>query len=403
MNAIIQQSHAHGTAAAPPSKSYAHRMMICAALANGKSILTGIEESEDVLATLDCLRALGASVQKDGTAYTVLGACEGEPPSCVFPCRESGSTLRFFLPIALLRAEEVTFCGSARLIERGISVYEEVLPQKGITFTKQAGAITARGRLTAGDYTLRGDVSSQFLSGLAFALPLLDGDSTLRILPPFESRAYFDMTIEVLSRFGIRIEERDRYTYRIEGGQSYQAHDETVEGDWSSAAFLFALSTLGEDVTVTGLNPSSLQGDRVCLSYLAHLQKGCPTLDLSNCPDLAPILFAVAAECNGAQFSGTARLKIKESDRATVMARELAKFGARVTVNENSVIVEKAPLHAPTEVLCGHNDHRIVMALSVLASRYGAVITDAQAVSKSYPDFFKVLQALGVEVTYASE
>ncbi len=400
MNVFIPKSHARGTANAPPSKSYAHRMMICAALADGESVLSGIEESEDVLATLDCLRALGATVKKDGASLTVLGVGASRPSHPVFPCRESGSTLRFLLPIALLYAQEVTFCGSARLMERGISVYEETLSQKGITFTKNSTSITARGRLTAGEYLLPGDVSSQFLSGLAFALPLLDGDSTLRILPPFESRAYFDLTLDALGRFGISVEKEDAFTYRIRGNQSYLAHAEAVEGDWSNAAFLFALSTLGDAVTVAGLNPNSLQGDRVCLSHLARLQNGCPSLDLSECPDLAPILFAVAAECHGAHFSGTARLKIKESDRATVMARELAKFGAKVTVNENSVEIEKAPLHAPAEVLCGHNDHRIVMALSVLASRYGAVITDAQAVAKSYPDFFETLQALGVEVKY---
>ncbi len=398
MNAVFSPCHLQGTVCAPPSKSYAHRMLICAGLCTDESRIYGIEESQDILATIDCLRAMGASVRSQGDTYCVRGADLSSLQNALFPCRESGSTLRFFLPLALLSGARVRFSGSERLLERGISVYEEVLTPKGISFTKENGMIEATGRLCAGEYTLRGDVSSQFLSGLLFALPLCDGDSTLRVLPPFESRAYVDLTLDAMAQCKVEV-KRQGDTFFVKGNQRYRAQDKKVEGDWSNAAFLYALQTLGHDIEVTNLKESSLQGDRVCRDYLASLQAGNAQLDLANCPDLAPILFAIAAAQNGAHFHGTSRLSLKESDRANAMAQELAKFGAKVTVKENDVFIEKAPLHPPTEILCGHNDHRIVMALSVLATRYGGKITDAQAVNKSYPAFFAVLQKIGAEVS----
>jgi 3-phosphoshikimate 1-carboxyvinyltransferase len=398
MNAIFSPCRLQGTIPAPPSKSYAHRMLICAALAQGESRIFGIEESQDILATLDCIRALGASAQSQNDAYCVRGADAKAAQSALYPCHESGSTLRFFLPIALLCGKRVRFSGSERLLQRGISLYKEVLSQKGITFSEKDGAIEARGRLTSGEYTLRGNVSSQFLSGLLFALPLCDGDSVLRVLPPFESRAYVDLTLDAMAQFGVTV-EREGDLFRIRGNQSYTSRDVQVEGDWSNAAFLYALQCCGHEIEVTNLNDASLQGDRVCYDYLLRLQAGFAELDVANCPDLAPILFAMAAAQNGAHFYGTSRLSLKESDRANAMAQELAKFGAKITVNENDVFIEAARLHTPTQVLCGHNDHRIVMALCVLATRYGGEITDAQAVAKSYPSFFQVIARAGAEVS----
>ncbi|MCQ2449031.1 MAG: 3-phosphoshikimate 1-carboxyvinyltransferase [Clostridia bacterium] len=399
MNVNIKPGRLSGCIAAPPSKSYAHRLMIAAALANGESRVSGIAESQDMLATLDCIRALGVSYQV--SADTVTFAGKGEESDAVFPCRESGSTLRFMLPIALLSGRTVVFTGAERLIERGIGVYEDLFSARNITFQKSQTAITISGKLSAGEYALPGDVSSQFVSGLLFALPLCAGDSTIRVLPPVESRPYIDITLDVLRRFGIEVTEEQKNVFFIRGGQQYRAQNVSVEGDWSNAAALLAFNNLGGNVQVTGLEPVSRQGDRVCVSLLSRLEKEKkPEIDLSDCPDLAPVLFAVAAATGGADFVGTRRLRIKESDRAGVMAEELLKFGIKTVVEENSVRIMSGKLQTPTERLSSHNDHRVVMALTLLCSITGGVIDGAQAVSKSFPDYFECLTQLGLEVCY---
>ena len=241
----------------------------------------------------------------------------------------------------------------------------------------------------------RGDVSSQFVTGSLLALPLLPEDSTLRVLPPVESRPYIDITLDIMASFGVTVMERERNFFYIPGGQRYGSRCAAVEGDWSNAAFLLAL---GGGVRVSGLRPDSLQGDRVCREMLRRLERPGAVLDLSACPDLGPVLFAAAAQRCGAVFTGTRRLRIKESDRAAAMAQELAKFGAQVTVEEDRVTVLPCPLHAPNEELEGHNDHRIVMAMAVLCASLGGTIRGAEAVNKSYPDFFRTLWALGLRM-----
>ena len=284
-------------------------------------------------------------------------------------------------------------------MERGIGVYEEILPPKGISVEKTASTIALRGSLTAGTYTLRGDVSSQFVSGLLLALPLLAGDSTVCVLPPVESRPYIDITRDVMASFGVYVEEERENRFHIPGGQRYGSRAAAVEGDWSNAAFLMAL---GDGVEVTGLRDNSLQGDRVCREMLRRLREPGAVLDLAPCPDLGPILFAAAARGHGAVFTGTRRLRIKESDRVAAMAQELAKFGVRVQAEENRVTVLPGGITAPTEELDGHNDHRIVMALSVLAASAGGTISGAEAVNKSYPDFFDALRTLGLTIEIRS-
>lgn len=399
MRAELARGTAHGTVSAPPSKSYAHRMMICAALAHGCSRLDGIGSGEDVLATLDCIAAMGVRACRDGERLTVEGGVPQFDEATVFPCRESGSTLRFFIPLSVALGNGAVFTGSTRLLERGIGVYEDVFAQKGISVTQTAQNITVSGRLTAGTFTLAGNVSSQFISGLLFALPLLDGDSCLRILPPVESKRYIDMTVAVLSDFGVTVTETAEHTFWIPGNQRYQPRSLSVEGDWSNAAFLHALNALSGKVEVRGLRADSLQGDACCLSLLSRLDEPQPpVIELSDCPDLGPLLFAMAAAKQGAVFTGTARLRIKESDRGGAMAQELAKFGIAADVEENRVVVHGGTLRTPRQSLDGHNDHRIVMALSVLATLTGAVIDGAEAVRKSYPDFFNDLKHLGLEV-----
>lgn len=397
MRVSIRPGRAHGTLAAPPSKSMAHRLLLCAALAGGVSTVRGVAQSEDVCATLDCIRALGAEWSCAGDTVTVRGGLH--PAALPFPCRESGSTLRFFIPAALLSGGTAVFTGTPRLMERGVGVYEAVFAEKGISVRREPDRLTLQGRLTAGVYVLPGNVSSQFISGLLFALPLLGADSELALLPPVESRPYLALTRAAQQQFGVEAELRGEDRIFIPGGQRYHAAQTAVEGDWSNAAALFALNALGGAVEVTGLDAQSLQGDRACIPLLAALDRPGAVLELSACPDLAPVLFAVAAAKHGARFTGTRRLRIKESDRAQAMAQELEKFGIRTCVEENAVTVYPGTPAAPVVPLDSHNDHRIVMALALLCTLTGGEITNAEAVRKSYPAFFDDLRRLGLEVT----
>ena len=399
MTVTVQPGKASGTITAPPSKSFAHRMILCAALADGVSYVHGVSMSEDILATLDCVAALGVHYTFKGDTLEIHG---GIHPSKhpLFPCRESGSTLRFFIPVSLLCSDTVTFHGTERLMERGIGVYETLFSARGISCKKSETEIQIEGNLTAGTYTLPGNVSSQYVSGLLFALPLLGKDCTVQVIPPVESRPYIDITIAAMRTFGVEVTEPTPNTFFIRGAQNYQNQDVSVEGDWSNAAFLFALKELGGDVTVTGLNHNSIQGDKACLRLFQNLNEINAVSDISDCPDLAPVLFALAAVRGDRQFTGTKRLKIKECDRGEAMALELAKFGVSCELSDNAIRICGGAFQPPKETLCGHNDHRIVMALTILASLVGGTITDAQAVRKSYPNFFDDMCSLGLEVQY---
>lgn len=399
MKVTIKKGTARGRITAPPSKSVAHRMLNCAALAEGESVVRGVAMSEDVRATLDCVRSLGASCAVDGDTVRICG-CGGRVRGGTFHCRESGSTLRFFIPIACLSGEDSVFTGTERLISRGIGVYEDVLGSRGVRFDTKKTEIGVHGSISAGEYEVYGGVSSQFISGLMFALSALDGESAIRVKPPFESRSYVMITVDAMRKFGAHVDVISDDVFAIHGG-GYRATDVTVEGDWSNAAFTLALDELGGDVEVLGLDPESTQGDRVIAELFHRLRAGYAEIDLSDCPDTAPILFAMAAAFgNGARFTGTRRLRIKESDRAAVMAEELAKFGVRVTVLDDEVTVAGGGISAPQEILCGHGDHRIVMSMSVLCSLTGGVIEGAEAITKSYPNFFDDLSSLGLEIEY---
>lgn len=399
MKVTIAKGIARGTVAAPPSKSYAHRALICAALANGRSTVRGIgtDPGEDVLATLDCVRSLGAKTEiADGTVFVTGGAGS---PSDFFPCRESGSTLRFFLPPALLRETPCRFSGSERLMERPQDVYEEICRKQGLKFAHRVCEIEVCGPLRPGVFRARGDLSSQFFSGLMFALPLLPEQSRVEILPPFASRPYVQITADLLARFGVRVDMPDPLSLVIPGGQTYRPADLAVEGDWSNAAFLEALDLLGGKVKVTGLDEGSAQGDRVYRSFFADLAAGHPTLNVSDCPDLAPVLMALGGALHGVTLTGTSRLRVKESDRGAAMAEELAKCGIRTDLSEDSLTVHGGTLRAPEEPLNGHNDHRVVMACATLLTRTGGEIAGAGAVRKSFPGYFQTLSQLGIEVT----
>lgn len=398
MKIEIKPSTLCGEIIAPPSKSIAHRFLICGALSRGECRINGVSESEDMKATIGCLSSLGANVQREGDTVTIF--CGLNPKKEVtLDCIESGSTLRFMIPVALASgAEKITFKGSERLIARGVEVYEEVLADKGVRIEKGKNEIVVSGMLESGNYVLRGDVSSQYVTGLMLSLATLNSDSTIEILPPVESRPYIDMTIAVLEKFGVKIEETEKNKFFVKGGQRFASGAYDVEGDWSNGAILFALNDFGSNVAVSGLDENSVQGDKVCVEIFRALEKGNATIDLSDCPDLAPIAFVVAAEKNGATFTGTERLKIKESDRAAVMAEELAKFGARVDVVDDYAVVHKAELHASSKEIRSHNDHRIAMSLAVLMTKYGGVLDGAEAVKKSFPDFFDVMKRAGAKV-----
>ena len=398
MNVRIYPSLARGSVSAPPSKSMAHRALICAALSSGVSRICGVSDCEDVSATLDCLRALGAECKIENDTVTIQGIDFTQTPNTTLPCRESGSTMRFMLPLCLLSGKEATLVGAPSLLRRPMKVYQNLCAKHDLFFEQTEQGITVKGPLSAGEYTLPGDVSSQFISGMLFALTQIAGKSILHILPPFESRSYVLLTLQALAAFGADVEWLDDLTLCVRGGKPMIAQNITVEGDYSNAAFLSALNLLGGEVTVTGLNSASLQGDRVYTEHFASLANGFATISLADCPDLAPILFALAAKGEGGRFTDTRRLAIKESNRAEVMAQELRKFGTTVEVCENEVIITPTAFHAPTETLLGHNDHRIVMSLTVLATLTGGVIEGAEAVAKSFPDFFERISSLGIKI-----
>ena len=399
MKVKILPSKTSGEVSAPPSKSFAHRYLIGSVLSRGKCVIKNIADSDDISATLSCIEQLGGSVTKDGNTVTVIPTNEKQIENAVFDCKESGSTLRFFIPVVLATgAKNCTFLGSERLLARGIKEYEKLFENSDVTIKSDEKSIEISGKLTAGNYEISGEVSSQYTTGMLFALSVLDGKSTLKITGNAESRAYVDMTIKVLKDFGADISEPEKNFFEINGKGRLSPGEFTVEGDWSNAAFLIALSRLLGTISVSGLNENSVQGDRFSSVAFDALDGENAEIDLKDCPDLAPILFTYAAYKNGGKFTNTRRLRVKESDRANVMAEELKKFGANVKVYENSVEIEKTQLKPPIVPLCGHNDHRIVMALSVLAAVFGAEIDGAEAVNKSYPDFFRVIKKAGVNV-----
>lgn len=399
MKVNILPSKTSGEVSAPPSKSFAHRYLIGSVLSRGKCVINNIADSDDISATLSCIEQLGGSVTKDGNTVTVIPTAKSQIENAVFDCKESGSTLRFFIPVVLATgAKNCTFLGSERLLARGIKEYEKLFENSDVKIKSDEKSIEVNGTLSAGNYEISGEVSSQYTTGMLFALSSTPGKSTLKITGNAESRAYVDMTIKVLKDFGADITETEKNFFEINGKGRLSPGEFTVEGDWSNAAFLIALSRLVGTISVSGLNENSVQGDRFCTAAFDVLDGENAEIDLKDCPDLAPILFSYAAYKNGGKFTNTRRLRVKESDRANVMAEELKKFGANVKVYENSVEIKKTQLKPPIVPLYGHNDHRIVMALSVLAAVFGAEIDGAEAVNKSYPDFFRDIKKAGVNV-----
>ncbi len=396
MKAVFEPSVLKGTIKAPPSKSDGHRAIVCACLSEGKIVISNLDFSDDICATIDCMKAMGAETEISGNRLTVnMGIKECDYAE--LNCRESGSTLRFLIPLASVFCKRCRFTGSSRLFERPLSVYESIFEKSGADWSSDNNSLNLSGALRPGCFEIPGNISSQFISGLLFALPLLDNDSRIVITPPFESRPYIDLTLRRLSDYGISAVFPEPDTIDIYGNQRYTAADTSIEGDWSNSAFFEAFNLTGSIVTVTGLNELSLQGDKIYREFFKQLSGTGSVIDLSDCPDLGPVCFALA-HINGAVFTGTKRLKYKESDRCAAMAQELKKFGIRCENRDESFTVYPSVLRRPAEPLNSHNDHRIVMALSVLCSSVGGEIQGAEAVRKSLPGYFEMIESLGAEV-----
>ena len=399
----LSPSQLEGCVTAPPSKSISHRALICAALAEGESIISNLAFSEDVWATIDSLYAIGARIKRIGEDTVKVTGIGGKPRSiCALCCRASGSTLRFLIPICLLSPEKFELIGNKKLFARPLGIYAKLFGDRYLGVEKKLLTLSAGEPLAAGEYRVAGNISSQFITGLLFALPLCKGDSKIIVDGNFESASYVDLTLDTLAKFGIEIQKENNIFY-IKGGQNYLPTDVKIEGDASNAAFFEAANILGGNVEVIGLDPESLQGDMAFKRHFEALKAASShPIDLSDCPDLAPILFTVAAFCGGGIFTHTDRLRLKESDRIESMRSELGKFGAEIQVFDGldggTVKVLKTPLHPPAEPLDSHNDHRVAMALAILCTRYGGVIKGAEAVNKSMPDFFERLASLGAEI-----
>ena len=404
MNIVIEPSPLKGEIAAIPSKSVAHRMLICAALADGPTTLRIPKTSDDIDATADCLRALGAAITVNNEDYIVepIAQIENIP---LLDCGESGSTLRFLLPVAAAAADRCRFDGHGRLPERPLSDLTDAMKEHGVSFDGEKLPFTIGGRLRGGIYRLPGNVSSQYITGLLLALPLCEEDSVIELTTALESASYIDITLSVLKTFGITVHcERNRYI--IPGKQVFRSPGTLpVEGDWSNAAFFLTAAALNNDIAMTGLNPNSAQGDRKIIALLEQLGavtqkdngrltlrsdelKGC-TIDIQDTPDLLPVLSVAAAFAQGkTTFINAARLRLKESDRLASSAAMIENLGGRAEVGEDELTVYGTGLIGGTVESC--NDHRIAMSAAVAATRCSKPVTilNAEAVKKSYPGFY---------------
>ena len=410
-----------GTITAPPSKSMAHRAVLCSALAKGTSHIENLEFSKDISATLAAAGQLCARVESGPADVLVEGLGHFRPVFGPVDCCESGSTLRFLIPLASLTGQSITFVGRGRLMERPQSVYETLYREQNLHFEQANGQLTVAGSLRSGEYTLAGNVSSQFISGLLFALPLLAGDSTLHLIPPVESRSYIEMTRAAQAAFGVTSHWLDDTTLCIPGGQQYHPCDYNVEGDYSQAAFPAVMGAVCGGVTITGLAPDTLQGDAAILDILRRCGASFRTtdagivfekaplhgvdIDLADCPDLGPVLMVLGLLCEGTTTIRNAeRLRIKESDRIAAMEAELRACGGVLESEGGTITIHGCAdrLHAPAAPLHGHNDHRVVMSLAVLALAAGLTlpISGAEAVAKSWPDFLEAIKPLGAEVEH---
>lgn len=390
--AKIQKSNISGTVQVPPSKSAAHRALICSFLAGGGNV-SPLIDSKDMQATLD-----------------VISALKGDKP--VADCIESGSTLRFMIPVAAALGKTVKFVGRGKLPERPIGDFLRLLPEHGVKCDCTGTLpLTVSGKLTPGRFEIAGNVSSQYITGLLLALPILDGDSEIVLTTELQSKPYVDMTVKVMADFGVKVEER-KNSYFIPGNQIYKKRDYTVEADWSQAVFFMVAGALFGDVTLTGLDVNSTQGDKKIADILKKFGADVTVnndsvvvkksllhgieINATDIPDMVPSLAVAGIYASGKTvITGAQRLRYKESDRIESIVYNLKKLGAEVEETADGMIITGSTLHAAN--MKGFNDHRIVMAMTVAATGVDGVSTidDAQSINKSYPDFFNDFNSIG--------
>lgn len=415
---IIKPKLLKGNIVVPSSKSLGHRGIIAAALSRGISRVDNIQLSKDIEATMELMKELGAVVNiEDQNLYIDGRKMFSYEKKLDLRCRESGSTLRFLIPLALTKDGDYIFHGEGKLISRPLEPYYEIFEEKGIKYSREEDGLPLKvsGKLTSGTYRVRGDISSQFITGLLFSLPILEGNSRIQITTKLESKGYIDLTLDILKDFGIEIENNNYKEFNIRGAQKYNSRNYYVEGDYSQGAFFLVAGALGSSIVCYGLNKDSLQGDKVILDILEAM--GCNVeeseegikvkpsktkgieIDASNCPDLVPILTVLASLSEGeTKIVNAKRLRIKECDRLHAITKELNKLGANIIELEDSLIISGVNELKGGEV-DSHNDHRIVMALAIAATRArgNVIINNPSAVEKSYPNFFKDYFKLGGE------
>ncbi len=421
MNVVITPKPLKGCVPIPPSKSQSHRAIIAASLSRGKSVISNIAYSEDIIATISAMEKLGAKFNKLKNQLTITGVNKISFNDDNFvECNESGSTLRFIIPIFALSKDKVVFTGKRSLFRRPMTVYEDIFNEANLSFQKNDDSIIISGGLTNGVYKIPGNISSQFISGLLFALPLAKGDSSIILTTPLESRQYVDMTIETLKLFQINITETEK-GYYIKGNQTYRGKSITIEGDYSQLAFFGVAAQFNNDILCKNIPLESKQPDRLVLEYIRQmggkfeikntgiLFKKSLThgidIDVSQCPDIAPILSVLAALSKGkTKILNASRLKMKESNRLLSTYETLIKLGVKVEMGEDYLIIE-GQTSFQGGVFDSYQDHRIVMSIAIASSKAETpiMIQHAEAINKSYPSFFIDLENLGADITYIEE
>ena len=420
MNVIIRPKKLSGEIVIPPSKSLSHRAIIAASLACGKSVISNVLFSKDILATIDAMRACGADIVKYEDSLVIYGSKVKRALGSL-NANESGSTIRFMIPIALVCKEKMVFEGKNHLVNRPLDTYFELFDKFNIKYSHPDNAylpLETEGGLSSGVYEIRGDISSQFITGLLYALPLLDGDSKLVITTNLESKGYVDLTLDILAKFGIEIVNNDYKEFIIKGNQEYKPYDYTVEGDYSQSAFFLLADALGSNITLKAMNPNSYQGDKKIIDDVKAF--GCDVvlsggtincsvsdlhgavIDFAQSPDLGPALSVLASLAKGeSEFINASRLRIKECDRITCMRVELGKMGAKITESEDGMQFIGVD-HLVGAVIDSHNDHRVAMAMAMAATiaEGETKILNSGCVSKSFPHFWKCFEDLGGDISY---
>lgn len=400
MNIRIKPHKLHGKVIVPPSKSVAHRMIIGAALSSGASEITNLSPSADISATIDCMKALGADIAFYGDK-AVINGIKKIPEKAVLNCRESGSTLRFLIPVAAALGVETEFQGGGKLPTRPLTPFFEEFPKHGVSFELPSNGtnlpLKINGKLKAGRYEIDGGISSQFITGLLFALPLLDGDSEIVLTSPLQSAPYVNITIEALNSYGCEIRTTEK-GFSIKGNCTFKPHSSRIEGDFSQAAFFYVANSLGSDIEISDINLFSAQGDKliaeICEKFNEHTDAF--ELDCSDVPDLVPILTVLASFGKGTtRLTNVARLRIKECDRLAAMEDCLNRVGGSVRAYDDYIEIDGVGVLHGGEI-DAYNDHRIAMSMAIAAtiSDKPIIIHGAECVAKSYPDFYEVYRSL---------